>query len=177
MNDFVGFRLRIVSNLIERYSENNIRLPRSKNVTSMVVGFIYRSGDEAVTQKDVCEKFNMSRSSVTGLIDRMEEKGIVERVPFEGDARQKRIVLTERCKKNCNRVFDSLKEFERTITKGMSAEEVKQFVFLLDKVIANVSSVTCDKPLCKSDEKKEKKSKSNKSKLKEKEKEKNYDGN
>lgn len=142
MNDFVGFRLRIVSNLIERYSENDIRLPRSKNVTSMVVGFIYRSGDKPVTQRDLRREFNMSRSSVTGLIDRMEAKGMVERVRSDEDTRVKRIVLTEKCQNNCTAIFNSLKEFERTITLGMSEKEIKQFNRLLDKVIENVSAAT-----------------------------------
>lgn len=146
MNDFVGFRLRIVSNLLERYSENNIRMPQSKNITSMVVGFIYRSGDKPVTQRDICEEFNMSRSSVTGLIDRMEQKEIVERISFDKDARKKRIVLTEKCRRNCKTVFQSLKELERTITDGMSEEEIKQFNRLLDKVAENITAVTCGSP-------------------------------
>lgn len=139
---YIGHKIRIVSNMIKRYTDDNLRLPRSKDITTMVVGFLYESELEKreVFQKDVRDKFGMSRSAVTGLVDRMEEKGLVVRKKAQKDGRLKKVVLTKKCRETCDVTFAALKSLEDMLVKGFSEKEKDTLMTLLEKVYKNIIS-------------------------------------
>ena len=130
---YIGHKIRIVSNMIKRYTDDNLRLPRSKDITTMVIGFLYESELEKreVFQKDIREKFGMSRSAVTGLVDRMEEKGLVVRKKAQKDGRLKKVVLTKKCRETCDVTFAALKSLEDMLVKGFSEKEKDTLMTLL----------------------------------------------
>lgn len=139
---YIGHKIRIVSNMIKRYTDDNLRLPRSKDITTMVIGFLYESELEKkeVFQKDIREKFGMSRSAVTGLVDRMEEKGLVVRKKAQKDGRLKKVVLTKKCRETCDVTFAALKSLEDMLVKGFSEKEKDTLMTLLEKVYKNIIS-------------------------------------
>lgn len=139
---YIGHKIRIVSNMIKRYTDDNLRLPRSKDITTMVIGFLYESELEKreVFQKDIREKFGMSRSAVTGLVDRMEEKGLVVRKKAQKDGRLKKVVLTKKCRETCDVTFAALKSLEDMLVKGFSEKEKDTLMTLLEKVHKNIIS-------------------------------------
>ena len=51
--------------------------------------------DRTPRMADLARGLGLDRSSVTGLIDRAEARGLVERVPEAGDGRVVRVALTE----------------------------------------------------------------------------------
>jgi DNA-binding MarR family transcriptional regulator len=51
--------------------------------------------DRRPRMADLAKGLGLDRSSVTGLIDRAQSRGLVERVPEEGDGRVVRVALTE----------------------------------------------------------------------------------
>ncbi len=138
---YVGHKIRIVSNMIKRYTDDNLRLPRSKDITTMVIGFLYESELEKkeVYQKDIREKFGMSRSAVTGLIDRMVEKELVTRKKSKKDGRLKKVILTKECRETCDVTFAALKSLEDMLVSDMSEEEKDTLILLLDKVYKNIA--------------------------------------
>ena len=75
---YIGHKIRIVSNMIKRYTDDNLHLPRSKDITTMVIGFLYESELEKreVFQKDIREKFGMSRSRLPGLSTEWKKRGL-----------------------------------------------------------------------------------------------------
>src|ERR1700712_2198234 len=50
--------------------------------------------DRRPRMADLARGLGLDRSSVTGLIDRSQARGLVERVPEEGDGRVVRVALT-----------------------------------------------------------------------------------
>ena len=71
----------------------------------------------------------------------MEQKGFIERVSVENDARLKKIVLTEKAmniEEEVMQFFDKLEqEFEKNITK----EELEIFYSVLDKINDNIERI------------------------------------
>ena len=51
--------------------------------------------DRRPRMADLATGLGLDRSSVTGLVDRAQQRGLVERVAEEGDARVVRVALTE----------------------------------------------------------------------------------
>lgn len=56
---------------------------------------IYEAGDSGVRMADLAYKVVLSRSGLTTLVDRLEEKGLVRRIPDPDDRRSTRVALTE----------------------------------------------------------------------------------
>jgi len=48
----------------------------------------------SASQADLSKKTQIDRTTIVGIVDRLEEKGLVERQPHPGDRRVHRIILT-----------------------------------------------------------------------------------
>lgn len=57
--------------------------------------FMLRHVQESESMKDVAERMCLDASTVTGIADRLEAKGLVERRQSPDDRRVKELVLTE----------------------------------------------------------------------------------
>lgn len=51
-----------------------------------ILGYLYWSRPKDVYQKDIEEHFNITRSSVAGIVKLMEQKGYILRQSVQGDA-------------------------------------------------------------------------------------------
>lgn len=60
----------------------------------LVLHHLKQAPEEQLTQKELCETLNLSRSTVTGIIDRMEKKELVKRLPNINDRRTNYVGLT-----------------------------------------------------------------------------------
>lgn len=70
---------------------------------------------EPLSMGELAERLFCDASNVTGIVDRLEEKGLVERQPDAGDRRVKRLVLTPEGRKlwqaHHDRVFEDAPVF------------------------------------------------------------------
>lgn len=105
-----------------------------------IIGFIARNGDRAICQRDIEKEFCITRSTVSRVLSLMEQKGLVERVGVEGDARLKRLVLTERSRRFVEKMHTNFEEAEAVLTKGFTAEELEEFFRLVEKMKENIHS-------------------------------------
>lgn len=81
----------------------------------------------------------MDRSTVTSVVTRMEEEGLVERRPKPGDRRMQDVHLTELGRKAAEKVLVSRSEVDGIAWRGFSPEERRELFELLQRVIGNLS--------------------------------------
>ena len=77
----------------------------------------------SVPQREVVEHLRVKPSTVNGILDRMEEKGLICRRADAEDARQKRIELTEKGREQRRLVQNAFREAEAVTLRGISPEE------------------------------------------------------
>src|SRR5262245_27717332 len=65
---------------------------------------------EPMAMGDLAEALHCDNSNVTGIVDRLEERGLVRRVPGEGDRRVKMLVLTGEGERVCRSIRAGFKE-------------------------------------------------------------------
>lgn len=95
--------------------------------------------EDGLTQKEIQERLDIKPSSVTGLIDLLVKKGLVNRQPDEQDARLNRISLTrdgEDLKRDCREIHEKL---EAIITRGFSKEEKALLLSWLHRLRDNLA--------------------------------------
>lgn len=74
------------------------------------------------------------------MLQNMEQKGLIVRVPVPNDGRLKKIVLTDKAKDRHMRVKDQIERFHKELEEGISPAEKKQFLEILDRIRANLES-------------------------------------
>ena len=80
----------------------------------------------------------MKPSTVNGILDRMEEKGLVERTVSGTDARQRLVALTPAGQEREKQVKQTFLEAEALIARGLTVEETDTLRSLLERVIHNL---------------------------------------
>lgn len=89
---------------------------------------------DGMTCKDIGDITLITKGTLTGVVDRLEEKGLVERWSVEGDGRKTIVALTKRGERIYAREFPRHVEFLKTRFDKLSAGDRKQAVELLSKI-------------------------------------------
>lgn len=117
--------------------------PELTGVRGMVLGYVIsstRKGKE-IYQRDVETEFHINRSSVTALLQGLEQAGFINRVSVEQDARLKSLVPTEKgiqCHADLQRCIDA---FEKDLRAGFSPAEIAGFMHSLNTLYTNVQNI------------------------------------
>ena len=106
-----------------------------------IVSFIAKESTERdVFQKDLEQKFDIRKSTVTGILNTMERDGLLLRETVPYDARLRKMILTDKAlqaKQNTEQVIDSV---ESQLSKGLTEEEITTFLSILEKISKNAES-------------------------------------
>jgi MarR family transcriptional regulator, transcriptional regulator for hemolysin len=99
------------------------------HVQAFLLNHLYNKNGQ--TQTELSERMDVGTVTVSGLVDRLEAKGWVERRTDEKDRRAKRIWLTSRVGRIRKRMFEGIDEVNDVTFDGLSDEGVDHFVALM----------------------------------------------
>ena len=102
-----------------------------------VLRYLRQSGGQ-MPQRELLDRLKVKPSTVNGILDRMEEKGLVERTVSGTDARQRLVALTPAGLEREAEVKQSFLEAEALIARGLTEEETETLRALLERVIHNL---------------------------------------
>lgn len=94
---------------------------------------------DPVFQKDIEEEYSLRPSTATELLKQMEKNGLITREPVSYDNRLKEIHLTDKALAYKHQVFEDLNALEQTLTQGISEEDMKVFIKVIEKMLDNMS--------------------------------------
>ena len=94
-------------------------------------------GKDGVPIKTLCEKTSLDKSTLTGIIDRLERDGYIERKPSQTDKRSTLICLTGKEQEFAKHVQKVSNKMNKIFYKGFSDEEIIQFDSMLERILAN----------------------------------------
>ena len=115
------------------------RLSRYDMTPAQTHTLIYLCGqDGSVPQREVVEHLRVKPSTVNGILDRMEEKGIIRRTADENDQRQKRVSATEKGRELKELVQNAFQDAEAAMARGLRPDEAETLRSLLGRVIENL---------------------------------------
>jgi DNA-binding MarR family transcriptional regulator len=127
-----------INNKLSKTSQETL-IKIYKNLTIAEASAIYAIGpDEPKTMKQIAETLGVAVSTPTRTIDRLLDKGFVNRKVGEKDRRKLLIELTPKGKKLLVDIDKENLEITRKMLKGLSDEEIKTFKKILLKISENV---------------------------------------
>ena len=95
--------------------------------------------DGQVNQKTLERHLMVKPSTVNGIVDRLEEKGMVTRTASRTDGRCRILALTAQGKQFYDRFIAIVHEVNDRLEKGFSPEEIRLLTSLLLRVAKNLS--------------------------------------
>jgi DNA-binding MarR family transcriptional regulator len=127
-----------INNKLSKTSQETL-LKIYKNLTIAEASAIYAIGpDEPKTMKQIAETLGVAVSTPTRTIDRLLEKGFINRTVGEKDRRQLLIELTPKGKELLEDIDKENLEITRKMLKGLSDEEIETFKKILSKISENI---------------------------------------
>ena len=136
-----GREIKVISNLLKRLvgnCESGKYIDEVTGNNAFIIGYLADHRDEDVFQKDLEEIFSVRRSTMSGIIFRMEQKRFLTRVPVDHDARLKKLVLTEKGEAIHALMESTIKKSEQKLTEGFTEEEKETLFRLLKKLRNNL---------------------------------------
>ena len=141
--EYVAHELKIVINKVNRCAEASMPRELKRMVTEKqgrVLGFLYHNRGRDVFQRDVEAEFSITRATASKMLSSMEQNGLITRSGVAGDARLKKLALTEKSAACIEKIQPGMRQFESMLTRDMTEEEQETLIRLLRKIQKNVDS-------------------------------------
>lgn len=137
----VGLEIRSLAKYISRYlnefctNDPDIVVSGSQG---LILSYIYDHIHENIYQKDIEKEFNIRRSTATGLLQSLENKGYIEKQSVDFDARLKKLTLTQKAIHAQKNVDHHVESLQNKMLQGLSEEEIHQFIKIVEKMKENL---------------------------------------
>lgn len=144
-NKVIGCEIRVLSNLIHRWVENSPNKKRVDRVTganAWIIDYIAEQKEKGkdVFQRDFEQQFGITRSTASKVVNLMVQKELIERQSVPGDARLKKLVLTEKAREVHQLMVKDFIAIERSLSRGFSEEELEQFFDYIHRMQNNIKN-------------------------------------
>lgn len=135
--DFSFYFKRIAERMVQEATVN-LNADSVTFTQGRALAFLDSKPGKSSTQKEMQDFFHVSHPTITGIVHRMEERGLVQIVPSRKGRESNHILLTEKglevCRKNerieCGR--------QKEMLKGFTNEEKIAFESMLQRICENV---------------------------------------
>ncbi len=108
---------------------------RTMNLTPPQFDVIVTLGNQPpMTCKTLGERTLITKGTLTGILDRLEDKGLIRRLANEEDARSQKVTLTTEGETLFGQVFPSHKQHFELVARQLSEEDVVQIMQALKKL-------------------------------------------
>ena len=135
----VGMYLKKISEKLEKRANENASKREFTFSQGKVLWYLHKCDGQDITLRDIEKFLDCSHATVSGLVARLQEKGLVEMQQSETDRRAKIVKLTEKEWSNFRAMQAHRKEMEELLLKGFTAEERAVFASYLKRVYENVT--------------------------------------
>ena len=101
----------------------------------------YLARHDGSVQKDIAAGCQIDPATLTGLLNRMEEKGLIRRCNEDGNRRSLHVYLTEQGWDKQRGVRQTMERQSEAVQAGLSEEQRAQLLDCLYKVCANMTDM------------------------------------
>ena len=114
------------------------------NLTSSQQEILFYLGfheGKPIHQREIEKWFHLKNPTVTGILNRLEEKGFIVRKTGEADKRFRMIELTEKSRCLMQEMCEEMWQMDDKIYSCMTEEERIQFSSLLERILNTLSEI------------------------------------
>ncbi|UZN03733.1 MarR family winged helix-turn-helix transcriptional regulator [Cellulomonas sp. S1-8] len=109
--------------------------PRLTNVQFGVLNVLHIRGE--ASQRELCDDLDLDRSTVAGLVARLEARGLVARVRADADRRRNVVRLTDDGLDVLRGIVSSVARVDAVLTSALTPQERETLQRLLTKILGD----------------------------------------
>ena len=94
------------------------------------------SANHGIDQVTLAGLIAYDRTTITGVIDRLVQKGLAERRASSRDRRARELEITDEGRRTLRKITPAVESAQRVMLRGLSAKESEELMRLLRKAIA-----------------------------------------
>lgn len=139
--DHIGFENKRLENEIHSRMTAYRTALGTEELTMMqswIIRFLYKNEEKEIFQRDIEARFSIARSTATGVLQLMEKKGFIRRIPVERDARLKKLELTDKGIQREESTIQNINKMESMLREGISEEDLEVFFRVIRKMRSNI---------------------------------------
>ncbi|GGE32429.1 transcriptional regulator [Pullulanibacillus camelliae] len=124
-----------VSFMVHRRGESLIHQQISEHLTHdqhFVLNYIHKK--QTVTSSELAEMLNVKKSAITALINRLEEKGLIERERQHNDRRVVHLSLSSKGRQLSEECDQKVNELVADLITRFNDQEISQFMQTYEKI-------------------------------------------
>lgn len=115
--------VELIGSVVNRYHDAYERAASKHTLTGAQARVLGLLALEAMPMRRIAQKLKCEPSNVTGIVDRLESRGLVERRPDPADRRVKLAAPTEEGARTARELRDGLDDFAREPLGSLSRDE------------------------------------------------------
>ena len=100
-----------------------------------VLKYLYAREDGTARIVDLEKEYSLTHPTTLGLVDMLESKGFVSRIPNPNDARGKLVSLTRKSLDMKDDLLALGEDIEKKLTANLNENEREQLIYLLQKLL------------------------------------------
>ena len=134
-----GKRIIVIAKKVRRFLDASVACVCLTGPQAFTLHFIYVNGkDRDIFQRDIEARFDIRRSSATGLLHGLERGGFIRRESVEEDARLKKLTLTEKAVKMAKHTAQLIDETNALMIKNLKKQDIDYLDTVLAKIEDNI---------------------------------------
>lgn len=137
----IGFLFKQINNIYEKEINNKLKSIGITSSQCEVLDYLFKCDKDEVNQRDIEKALSLKNPTVTGILQRLDEKGYILIVPNGKDKRKKNVYLTEKAYDIQRRMESDRRKVDKMLTIGMTKREVQALQKMLNQVLYNVSDI------------------------------------
>ncbi|WP_315782890.1 MarR family winged helix-turn-helix transcriptional regulator [Bradyrhizobium sp. SZCCHNPS1003] len=94
------------------------------------------AANPAIDQITLAGLIAYDRTTITGVIDRLAQKGLVVRRASARDRRSRELLITDEGRRTLEAITPAVEAAQRLMVRGLSGAEAKELIRLMQKAIA-----------------------------------------
>ena len=138
MSDSIGFLISDVSRLMRRRFDERARLLGTTRTQWKALAHVSRN--EGMNQGALAELLEVEPITLTRLVDRLEEAGLIERRRDPADRRAWRLFLTDKAKPVLDHMHAIAGEMTAQALDGIDPADLARLTATLDHIRANLTA-------------------------------------
>ncbi len=130
--NYICFKLNKVRRKIHRYYESKLAPFNITPVQFYVLSALWDKDE--LKFKDLAHRLDMDGATLTGILDRMEKRGFIEKKADPDDRRSVLVSLTDKSKEIRPQMIDIAQDLDQEFRGKVSDEEFKLLLRVLDQL-------------------------------------------
>ena len=127
----------MVEHLAKRIGDEHMKQIGLTKSQADVIILLAHEFDKVFHQRDIERALNYTNPTVTGLLNRLEQKKFIVRQVDKSDSRARVIQLTDEALAVLEEIYQSIRQTEQILFEGFSQEEIDLLKPLVSKMAKN----------------------------------------